>query len=233
MLRTIFFYALFFPSLLFGLLLVTALSLIDRSGRRAGQAARIWGGFVLRLAGVRLRTDTSALDPDQDYIFLCNHQSQMDIPVLYGALDKHLFGFLAKDSLFRIPILGRGMRALGCIPVVRGDGLRSMKSLRTALRRVGSGRSVVIFPEGTRNAELGPFKGGGIALALAAGKPIAPVVISGTGRLLPRGSLRLHPAEITVTALPPLTTQGRYTSGDRDALTRDLWTMMHTKLSEN
>ena len=233
MLRTIFFYSLFFPSLFLGLLLATLLSLIDPSGRRSGLAARKWGKLVLWLSGAKVTVDTSALDPDQDYIFMSNHQSQMDIPTLYGCLDNHLFGFLAKDSLFRIPVLGRGMRALGTIPVARGNSLKSMKSMRAALRRLGEGRSVVIFPEGTRNAELGPFKGGGIAMALAAGRPIAPVVISGTGRLMPKGSLRLYPAEIRVTALPPIITRDRYTSRDRDRLTRDLWAMMHTKLSEN
>jgi 1-acyl-sn-glycerol-3-phosphate acyltransferase len=233
MLRTIFFYALFFPTLVLGLLLVTALSLITPSGRPAERVARAWGKFVLWITGATIRTDISALDPDQDYVFLCNHQSQMDIPVLYAALDNHLFGFLAKDTLFRIPILGTGMRALGCIPVSRGNNLESMKSLRTALRQVAAGRSLVIFPEGTRNNELGPFKGGGITLALAGGKPIAPVVITGTGSLLPKGGLRLHRAEITVTALPPISIRGRYTSRDRNALTRDLWAMMHTKLSEN
>ena len=177
--------------------------------------------------------DTSALDPNQDYIFISNHQSQMDIPILYAALDHHQIGFLAKDTLFKIPVLGRGMRALGAIPVARGNSLKSMKTMRTALRKLDSGKSVVIFPEGTRNAELGPFKGGGIAIALASGRPIAPVVISGTERLMPKGTLRIHPAEIRVTALPPITTRGRYSSRDRDELTRDLWAMMHTKLLEN
>ena len=115
--------------------------------------------------------------------------------------------WIAKKELFDIPVFGPSMRRGGYIPLDRSDGRKALKSMENAARIIRTGKSVVMFPEGTRSKDgnLLPFKRGGFLLALRAGVPVMPVTINGSGRINPAGRIRLYRGNITITLHPPLT----------------------------
>jgi 1-acyl-sn-glycerol-3-phosphate acyltransferase len=228
MLRNIIFYIAFFPLTLF-------FSAVAAASRRAAPwAARTWSTWIVRVAGLSVRADLAALDPAQRYIFIVNHQSQLDIPVLTHVLRARHVGFVAKESLFRIPLFGRALECAGHVSVDRGNPRRAMKSLEEAANKAREGANILVFAEGTRQRNLealGEFKVGGMILALKTGLPVAPLVVHGTGEALPKGRLLLRRAPIRVRALPPVPA-GSYTLKQREQLRDDLHAMMNTAYQE-
>lgn len=197
---------------------------------------KVWGGFALTCAGARVKADLSALEPGKTYVFMVNHQSQFDILLLFALLHGHRVRFVAKQELFSIPFLGWAMGRTGHIPINRGNSLSAMKSLDRAAEKARSGLSIIVFPEGTRAPEepenLQDFKIGGMILALKTGLPVVPLVTVGTARLLPKGSLLFRPGVITVRALPPIETAGRYTLKQRETFKDDLYRLMNEAYRE-
>jgi len=168
--------------------------------------ARIWGRLTLAAAGIRVRFEAAAEgDLGQPCIFMSNHQSAVDIWALTQGLPDST-RFVAKRSLFRIPFLGWAMAAGGFVPIDRQDRGRAIAGLSLAARRLGEGKSLIVFPEGTRSRDgkLGPFKKGPFHLAVTTGTRIVPVAISGSFEALPPGSLRAHPGEVVVRLAPPI-----------------------------
>jgi 1-acyl-sn-glycerol-3-phosphate acyltransferase len=166
---------------------------------------RPWSRILLAAAGARTTLQGAEHVPQGPCLFAANHQSLLDIPALFLVLPDNA-RFLAKESLFRIPVLGWAMTASGCIPIDRSNRARAVRTLREAAERVRGGRSVVFFPEGTRSKDgkLAPFKKGGFHLALAAGVPVVPVAIAGSHRILPPGSLHVRPGPLRVHLMEPL-----------------------------
>ncbi len=198
---------------------------ISGSGAVVHRVARAWARTVFAILGIRVKT--SGLDKvptDTPVIFACNHASQMDILALYIALPVE-FRFVVKEELFRIPVLGWAMLAAGYVPINRSGGKAAVRSLQKAARRIREGASVVIFPEGTRSADgsLGRFKPGGFMLASKSGCPIVPVAISGSHRVLPKGSMTCRPGRICVRAGMPVMTRQKGKAVKRDQLVRETW----------
>ncbi len=234
MLRNIFFYLCFLPATLV-LSSLTVLAAVDKRGRLAHKVGLVWGRTTAFLTGMKLDADLRTLETGRNYIFMVNHQSQIDIPVLYAALKSFRFGFVAKHSLFKIPIFGRAMKNAGHIPLDRTNRRRAMKSIDYAVSRAEQGWSIVIFPEGTRSTDfskLQEFKIGGMIMALKCGLPVAPLIVAGTGAMLPRGKLLLKPGRVRVKALVPIETQGKYTLKEREQFKQDLYAVMHAAYSE-
>ena len=198
---------------------VLVAGLIDRRGTWVRGLSRAWGRLMLAACGVRLEVEgADRIDAKAAYVFAGNHQSALDIPVLLAALPNR-FGWLAKKELFRIPLFGRLMRLTGNIPVDRGEARAALHSLREAVRALEEGRSIFVFPEGTRSPteEVLPFKSGGFMLAAHSGLPVVPVTIVGTGRVLPPGRWRLGPpGPVRVVIGEPVAVSGRR----RDELAR-------------
>lgn len=137
-------------------------------------------------------------------LLVSNHVSVLDPPLVGGAAPRKLY-FLAKEELFRIPILGRLIHAVNARPV-RRDGSDS-RALKSTLRLLGEGKAILIFPEGTRgrgNEWLGEGKPGAGMLAVMSGAAVVPVYVSGTDRALPRGATLPRPAKVRVRFGPPL-----------------------------
>lgn len=152
---------------------------------------RIWCKGLIKLLGVRLKVYKEENLPKGVYVFMSNHQSQLDIPVLETVLEPYNIRFLAKRSLFNIPFFGWGIRILGYVPVEREDPREGLKSIFLCLERLREGYSLVVFPEGTRSktGELLPFKLGGFLIPLKAKVKVVPVTIWGTKDILPKGSI--------------------------------------------
>lgn len=187
-------------------IIIILVTLLEPRGHLGRKMARLWGALLLKLIGIPIAVEgLEHLVPGQTYVYAANHRSQFDIFVLLVTLPGD-FGWVAKKSLFQIPIFGQAMGRLGNISVDRDNLQEAIRSLNQAATLVQSGRSVIIFPEGTRatSRELLPFKKGVFIMALKAGQPIVPISINGTLAIQPRGSLHLRPGPVKVVIAPPI-----------------------------
>ena len=180
-------------------------SVFDRHGHVAHGCARVWSWLILRTTGVRVEVEgLERIRPNTTYIFVSNHQSIYDIPVIFASLPYQL-RIIAKESLARFPVLGWHLRRGGHLLVDRrhpdrGGILRRWRAL------VSEGLSLIIFAEGTRSwdGRVGRFKAGSFLLAIEAGLPIVPLAIVGTRAVMPKGRLRTEPAEVTLIVHDPI-----------------------------
>ncbi|MFL6195314.1 MAG: lysophospholipid acyltransferase family protein [Thermoanaerobaculia bacterium] len=183
-----------------------AVAWIPPRGKWSFGVMRIWSSSLLAAGQVRVEARYSPeLEPGRSYVFLSNHQSLFDIPVLIATSPGQL-RMVAKRGLFQIPLFGWAMRAGGFVPVDRGDRSSAGKTFASASARLREGTSMLLFPEGTRSTDdtLLPFQRGGFLLALKSGLPIVPVGIRGTRAIQCRGSLVIHPGQVTITYGAPI-----------------------------
>ncbi len=194
-------------------------SFFSRTGNGPHLLARLWANSILWVSRVRVTvTGAEKLDPHKSYIYMPNHQSNADIPLLLGRLPVQ-FRWLAKAELFKIPIFGRAMQGVGYISIDRSDRKSAFKSLERAARTIRNGTSVLIFPEGTRSRDgrILPFKKGGFVLSVDAGVPIVPIIIRGTRQIIPKGHFLIRPAPVIMEILDPVETAD-YTRKTKDEL---------------
>jgi len=160
----------------------------------------------VRMAGVR-RTiiGSNQPDPSKHYIFMSNHVSNLDPPLLIPLLP-HRVTIMVKKELFRLPVLGRAMRMADCVPIDRHNREAAIASVREAEAVVRRGNHMVVYPEGTRSRDgrLLPFKKGPFYMAMETGVPIVPITLVGTETLLPKGKFFVKPGEVTVVFHPPV-----------------------------
>lgn len=172
---------------------------------------------AVRLAGIRIEiVGREQLDPARSYVFMANHVSNVDPPVVIPALARRT-SVLVKKELFRIPILGRAMKLVSLVPVDRSNRDAAVASMHEAAEVVRSGNSMTIFPEGTRSYDgrLLPFKKGPFYLAMDSGAPIVPITILGTRELMPKGELLVRPGTARLIFHTPIETEH---FSDRDEL---------------
>jgi 1-acyl-sn-glycerol-3-phosphate acyltransferase len=188
-------------------LIMLSMAPFDRRGKLAYRVSRFWTWSVLKIGGVHLRVHgLDRLDPNRPYIFMANHQSNIDIPVLVESLTNYQIRWLAKRELIFIPVFGWALWASKHIIVDRARPSQAMASLRKARSMIESGISVVFFPEGTRSrgGGLRPFKRGGFLLAVKTKTPIVPVTIKGSRAVLPRGDWRIRKGEVEIIVSNPI-----------------------------
>jgi len=179
----------------------------DRDGKFAYGVGRVWTAAVLKMGGVRLRVrGLDRLKKDEAYVFIANHQSNVDIPAMMEGLPEFQLRWIAKKQLAYVPVFGWALWASRHILIDRADRAGAAAGLRKAKEKIAAGISVVIFPEGTRESDgtLLPFKRGGFLLALQTKAPIVPVAIKGSWLLLPRGAWRLKPGEVEIIVGEPI-----------------------------
>jgi len=181
--------------------------------------ARIWAKINLTMLAVSYKVEgLENLDKSKNYVFMGNHQSYVDIFLLLAVIDKH-FLFMAKEELFKIPAFGFAIKTLGLIPINRGESRDALKSLFAAAKKIQEGYSVLLFPEGTRSkdGEMLPFKRGAFTLAVRTGHNIAPFILEGTGKALPKNSFFARPFQkVKIRFLEPVCPEGMK---DRELLT--------------
>ena len=161
---------------------------------------RGWASGLVRFWGVEVEVvGREQVVPGQPYVVMSNHLSWVDIPVLFLALPEPP-GFLAKRELTRVPFLAAALRNGGHVIIDRGHRAHARASLDAAAQEVRSGKTVLIFPEGTRgdSATIGAFKKGGFHLAKSAQVPILPVGVRGCRAVFPRGGLLVRPGRVEV-----------------------------------
>lgn len=198
-------------------------SFFDKTGNLQVRLARVWAKVLLAVSGVKVRVEgLEQIDPDGSYVFIANHLSFMDTPVVLANIPAQ-FRFLAKRGLFQIPLLGTHLGRAGHIPVPRGDPRGSVKVMQQAAEAIQRKRiSLLIFPEGGRSHDgmLQPFKEGGAYIAIKAGVPAVPVVLIGTREVLPFGTGVVLSGHVTLRLLKPISTN-ELTLKDRGKLTEE------------
>lgn len=194
-----------------------ALALVpfDKTRRHFHWHARHWARLLLRIAGVELQVEGSRHIPrDTSAVYVCNHASLFDIPILIAGLDDNI-RIMYKRELRKIPFLGWILALSPYIPVDRANPKEAMASIEKAAADIRNGSSVIIFAEGTRSADgqLGPFKRGAFLLATRSQKPIVPVAIIGSHLILPSGTSHIHAGTVQLVIEPPI----RPAATDRNA----------------
>lgn len=182
---------------------------VQPSGGAVMRLARLWSSSAIRAAGLRATIVGLERVPDTGpCIFLANHQSIADIwlTILVVPLSTRI---VAKRSLFRIPVFGWALTICGFIPIDRANRTRALQSLARAAESVRRGRSLVMYPEGTRSRDgrLQPFKKGAFHLALQAGVPVIPMSIRGTFHAFPPRTLLVRPGDVEVVVHPAVDTR--------------------------
>ena len=214
------FVVLLFATIFYG----TAVILADLVGMKKGpdtlfdRYPRAWANLLLRAAGVKVVVHhPERMHSERPLVFAANHVSWFDVLAMASVLPH--YSFIAKSELFRIPIFGRGARAVGTIPIDRGNRKSAFESYEEAAQKVKGGACIVVYPEGTRGSgyALRPFKKGPFVLAIAAEAPVVPTLVHGTIEILGRGSFNVKPGTVHVHLLEPVDPAGM-TYEDRDRL---------------
>jgi 1-acyl-sn-glycerol-3-phosphate acyltransferase len=160
----------------------------------------------LRIAGVRVQVEgMERIDPAATYIFMCNHVSNLDPPILIPKLPRRT-SVLVKKELFQVPILGRAMLMGDLVPVDRHNREAAVNSMRLAEQVMARGLNMTVFPEGTRspNGQLLPFKKGPFYLAIDSGVAVVPVTIVGSETLMPKGRSTIHAGTVQLVFHSPV-----------------------------
>ena len=156
---------------------------------------RMFTQISFRLLGINFDVKGLGNIPDDEpVIFVSNHQSFMDVKLSIAAIPKN-FSFISKDVLFKIPILGKYMKASGHIGICRSDERNAYGTLKEVIKKLDGGKSIIFFPEGTRseNGELGKFKRGISMVILKSGRKVIPTAIIGSREYLPKSSILSNP----------------------------------------
>jgi 1-acyl-sn-glycerol-3-phosphate acyltransferase len=199
------------------------ISLFDRTPARQLKVARAWARSLLRIAGVKVTVEgLDRIRPGGNYVFVSNHVSYMDIPVVLGNIPDE-FLFLAKAGLFKIPMLGTHLKTAGHVLVPLEDPRSAIKTLQHTAALLHDGRSTLVFPEGGRSETgvLREFKDGAAFLAIRAQIPIVPMAMIGMHGILPMHSLTFHRGHVTLRIGEAISTEGM-TTHQRAELTADV-----------
>jgi 1-acyl-sn-glycerol-3-phosphate acyltransferase len=198
----------------------------DRQGGIFDNTPRVWSRVMLWAAGIT----TDVHNPERmaggaPQIYMSNHLSWFDIPALASVLPR--YKFVAKAELFKVPIFGPAIRAVGMVPIERQAGRAAFAAYDIAAERIRAGNSVVVFPEGSRGYDypLRPFKKGPFVLAIAAGVPIVPVLLYGTRDVFAKGTMLVRSGPLHVHLLEPVPTAG-LDSSDRDEIAQTVRSRM-------
>jgi 1-acyl-sn-glycerol-3-phosphate acyltransferase len=179
--------------------------LLDRRGNWPHRCAQVWARWILSTSGVRLERTGAPLPPaTESAVFVANHGSFYDIPIIFTALPRQL-RIMAKASLLYVPFIGWHLYRSGHVLVDRRKpGAAIFKRMQRMAR---SGASLIVFPEGGRNdGALEAFKAGIFLLAIEHRLPIVPVAIVGNRAVMPKGRLMVAPAAVKVIVHEPIAT---------------------------
>ena len=185
-------------------------SLFDPTGRLQHKVAVTWARMVLKICLVKIDVvGAEKLDPAQPYVFVSNHFSLIDTPVMFGRMPRD-FRIMARHGLWLVPFLGWHLNRAGHIPVNRENPRAAVRNIGEAAERVRGGTSILLFPEGgrTRQPIMRRFKPGAAHIAISAGVPVVPMALVGTRKILAPNSAHLHPGRAELRVGTPMPTAG-------------------------
>ena len=190
------------------------------------RVTRAWARSVNAAAGLHVHVhDPERISAEEGTVYICNHVSWFDVFALAATLPR--YSFIAKAELRKIPLFGFGAEAAGIVFLDRDNRKAAFESYKVAAAQVAAGRSIVVFPEGTRGHDyhLRPFKKGPFVLAIASQRPVVPTIVHGAREMMPKGSLRIRSGTVDLHFLEPIPTAG-LTYDDRADLMMRVWQRM-------
>ena len=191
-------------------LLTLVIAAVQSTSPWIDRVIRLWARTLVRAAGIELHTENlERIDPEHRYILVGNHYSYLDIPCILAAVSTQPIRFMAKISLFKIPIFGWALGRAGFIPIDRKNRRTAVKSFDLAADRIRKGNTIVIFPEEgrSRHREMKPFQRGAFLLAIKSQKTIVPIALDSTFDVWPPGSFwRIRPGKVTLRVGTPIET---------------------------
>ena len=194
-------------------------SIFPNADNRVHKIAQLWGRLLLLICDTKVEVIGKENFPYKNpHVLMANHQSDFDILIALAYLPGQ-FRWLAKKELFNIPIFGAAMKSAGYISIDPQNRENAMQSLDEAALRIRNGKSIMTFPEGTRSrdGEIKAFKQGAFYLAIKSGVPVIPITIIGSGRIMPKSSLRVRHGKIRLIIDKPVETKN-YTEENRREL---------------
>lgn len=241
MLRTMIWFIWFGISLFITLPFLICVKILDKQNRAeqrlklVHKVTVVWAKSLVNLSGAKIKvTGIENLPTEGPVVFISNHQSNFDIPILLGFIDKPK-AFISKIEVLKIPVVASWMRQMRCVFMDRKDIRQSVGAINTGVEYLKQGYSMVIFPEGTRSSgkDMGEFKQGSFKLALKSGVPIIPIAINGSYNIMGKGSVLIKPAKVEVKVLPPVKTE-KLTREETQSLPGRVYEMikMNVKQSE-
>jgi 1-acyl-sn-glycerol-3-phosphate acyltransferase len=183
-------------------------SLFDSSGRIQHDFARLWSRMILGTIGAKVQVEgLDRIDTSRAQVYVVNHLSALDIPVLYAHLPFQ-FRILAKKELFSYPFMGWHLRRSGQIPVVLENPKASVRSLNLAVTALKANMALVIFPEGgrSRDGHLQAFMGGAFYAAIKAQADVVPIALVGTFEMLKMNTWHIKPGPLQLLVGEPIRT---------------------------
>lgn len=211
MLKTVFWFIYFWLYKVYSLLLLRKVNRLERQGQHSeaellvADIAQRWARSLINLTGTKVEVSGLENIPPGNVLFVSNHQGNFDIPLLIGYINKPK-GFVAKVELKKMPILNIWMEKINCVFMDRSNVRDSMKAILKGIELLREGKSLVLFPEGTRSKSsvLGEFKPGGMKLAIKSNVPIVPVTINGSYNMLEKKGYRISAAHVRIHVSPPI-----------------------------
>jgi len=238
MLRTILWYGCFWLLQLLSVLFLALFFLLGLMGMATLQkrflhwTTRTWARLMIAIAGGRVDVSgVENLPAAGGVLFVANHQGAFDIPLLLGYVPG-LKGFIAKKEARRLPIVGTWMKLLRCIFIDRKDLRQSAQAIASGISDLRAGRSLVVFPEGTRSKSgvMNRFKGGSFKLASRSKAAIVPLTIDGSYRLLEGNRGRITPGKVRLRIHPVICVQD-LNSEEKSALTETVQRIIASELT--
>ncbi|SKC85446.1 lysophospholipid acyltransferase family protein [Maledivibacter halophilus] len=204
---------------------------IEERDKLAYKVARSWGRDLIEKSGSKVKVIGEENVPkDRPVLFVSNHQSYLDIPILLGYIDKPK-AFIAKKELSNIPLFSTWMKSLQCVFIDRSDIRQSLRAIKKGIELLKKGYSFVIFPEGTRSKDgnLMEFKPGSLKMAIKAKVPIVPVTIKGANKIMPRGKIVIIPTDVEIIISKPIFIDDGIAK-DSKGLTEQVWNTINDNL---
>jgi 1-acyl-sn-glycerol-3-phosphate acyltransferase len=170
------------------------------------KAECFWAWTLMKIGGIKLEiTGRENLPADETVVYMANHQSDLDWPIIFMAVPGQYL-FVAKKELFDAPVFGRYMKIQGYIPIERTKIRESLKTYQTVIDSINQGNSIVIYPEGTRShtEDLQRFKSFSFAFLKEAKVRVVPIAIEGSINIMRKGTKVINPGKVKVSILPPV-----------------------------
>jgi 1-acyl-sn-glycerol-3-phosphate acyltransferase len=196
-------------------------SFFSNAANNIHKTANLWAKILLFICDIKVQIiGRENILRGKPQIFMANNQSDFDILIALANIPGQ-FRWLAKKELFQIPIFGAAMKSAGYIAIDINDKEKAMRSLDQAALRLREGKSIMVFPEGTRSrlGEIKSFKQGTFYLAINSGVPIVPISIVGSGEIMPKRSLKIKPGRIKLVIDKPIDVKNFTTENRRELMT--------------
>jgi 1-acyl-sn-glycerol-3-phosphate acyltransferase len=210
-LRTVFFVPLFVVVTIVMSIMALVVTLFDKTGNAFRKLGGVWGRIGLWLSGVKLRIiGEENYDPSASYVIVSNHASMYDILAVLAGIKSNL-RIMAKIELSKVPLWGWAVKRGDFIFIRRGGNREALQSLLEAKQKLDEGKSAYIFADGTRSPDgtIQPFKRGAFTIASKSQKPILPITILGSHKIMPRDTLKINGGTITLVIDKPILPDGK------------------------